>query len=282
MVPLNQIYRDKPTYVSYPDIYKTYVEIHDISMKHFNIVVDGHTYPKGRLYDAAVLFNSDVDFKGKTVCELGARGGIFGVYLARYVEKIYISDYFQEWGKGTEYDLGDLDYWKNVWTNVCKSNNPEDVSKMIIENQDMTSLTYPDNFFDIVISTSVIEHLYYQKDNQGDILAMKEMARICKPGGTILITTDMAEQSKWVAGTHYYSVKDLFKRLIEPTGCVIRGDYDFDISNAENSSITSHLGYYPVSSVIFSLQKLPCDEKYDKYVNIGEKTNYESIVKLSE
>lgn len=127
---------------------------------------------------------------------------------------------------------------------------------MIMETQDMTQLTYPDNFFDIVVSTSVIEHLYNQKDWYGDMIAMKEMVRICKPGGIILLSTDMSKtESKWVSGTFYYNKEDLFKRLINHSGCELRGDYDFEFDNKDNDALTEHNGFGPVSSVVFSLRK---------------------------
>lgn len=251
-VPLNQIYRQKRTFMDYPIIEKTFNEFTDFTMKtKFQRTVGGYNYPKGRRYDAAVLFNSNVDFNGKIVCELGARDGIFGAWLTQFVDKIYISDYFEEWGKGTEHDLGQIDYWKNIWVNAAP--NPE---KMQIETQNMLKLNYPDNFFDIVVCTSVIEHLYNQSNWQGDIIAIKEIVRICKPGGIILLSTDMSpKESKWVSGTFYYNQKDLFERLINNSGCELRGDFDFDFNNPENDALTEHNGFSPVSSVLFSLKK---------------------------
>jgi SAM-dependent methyltransferase len=251
-VCLNQTYKIKKTFEDYPEIKKTFDEITKLSIDNdfHQIMPDGQKRIKGRIYDDAVLFHSDVDFNGKLVCDLGARDGIYGAWLTQFVDKIYISDYFEEWGKGTDVDLGQLDYWKNIWTKCAP--NPE---KMVIETQDMTKLTYPDNYFDIVVSTSVIEHIYNQCDWQGDTLAMKEMARICKPGGIILLSTDMAKESKWVSGTYYYSNEDLYKRLIDPSGCVMRGMTEFSIDHEHNDAMTSHNGFGPVTSVVFSLRK---------------------------
>lgn len=49
---------------------------------------------------------------------------------------------------------------------------------------DATQLPYADNYFDIVTSISVIEHI----PDDGDSLAIKEMWRVLKPGGKIIIT----------------------------------------------------------------------------------------------
>jgi 2-polyprenyl-3-methyl-5-hydroxy-6-metoxy-1,4-benzoquinol methylase len=261
--PLNQTYKTQKTFNEYPNIKKTFDELTMVSIDNnfYQMMPDGSMRVKGRRYDDAVLFNSDLSFRDKIVCDLGARDGIFGAWLTRFVKKIYISDYFEEWGKGTEHDLGQIDYWTDIWKRVAP--HPE---RMVIEHQDMTKLTYPDNFFDIVISTSVIEHIYNQADWQGDTIAMKEMARICKPGGIILMSTDMAKESKWVSGTYYYSEEDLFKRLIEPSGCQLRGKYDFSIDHEDNDAITSHNGFGPVTSVVFSLKK-PHDPEYERANN---------------
>lgn len=57
-----------------------------------------------------------------------------------------------------------------------------DVSPLIpIKKQDMENLTYEDNFFDIVHCVNALDHTM-------DILkALKEMYRVCKPGGFIYL-----------------------------------------------------------------------------------------------
>lgn len=79
MEPLNQIYRQKKTFRDYPEIEKTYNEITKLSLEKnfYRDFGNGDHYPKGRRYDDAVLFHSNVDFNGKTVCELGARDGVY-------------------------------------------------------------------------------------------------------------------------------------------------------------------------------------------------------------
>ena len=160
---------------NYPEIKKTFNELYNFNIRNNFIVKNNNNIirVRGRCYDASVLFNSNVDFNNKIVCELGARDGIFCSWLTRYVKKIYVSDYFEEWGKGTEHDLGQIDYWTNIWKSAAP--HPE---KMIIGSQDITNLTYPDNFFDIVICTSVIEHMFNQKEWMGDMIAIREIARI--------------------------------------------------------------------------------------------------------
>jgi SAM-dependent methyltransferase len=55
---------------------------------------------------------------------------------------------------------------------------------------DATRLSFADDTFDRIISISVIEHI---SDN-GDSLAIKEMLRVLKPGGLLLLTTPVQEK----------------------------------------------------------------------------------------
>lgn len=52
-----------------------------------------------------------------------------------------------------------------------------------VEYQDARRLAYPDNSFDLVYSISVIEHI----PGSGDTEALAEMARVCRPGGSVVV-----------------------------------------------------------------------------------------------
>ena len=60
---------------------------------------------------------------------------------------------------------------------------------------DIRQTNLPSNFFDAIIIVSVIEHVglpvYGQEiiEEDGDIKAMEEVWRICKPGGYVILTT---------------------------------------------------------------------------------------------
>lgn len=247
-IPLNQVYKEELTLEQYPNVKKVFDELTKFSID--NNFFKPWGAPGGRRYDAAVLYQF-ANFENKKVCELGARDGLFSSWLTKEVSEIYVSDYFEEWGKDTEYDLGQIGYWENIWKNTAS--HPE---KMVVERQDLTNLTYPDNTFDITICTSVIEHCYNQQNCMGDIIAMKEICRITKPNGIILLSTDMAEDSLWLSGTHYYSEADLFERLINPNNCEIIGHYDFDVNGDHCTDIHEVGPLKKATSVVFALKKL--------------------------
>ena len=67
------------------------------------------------------------------------------------------------------------------------------------ERQDGRRLTYPDNHFDGAFAVSVLEHI----PGDGDTEAMREMVRVVKPGGLIVVTTpyDTRYREDSVAGS---------------------------------------------------------------------------------
>ena len=187
--PLNQIYKTDRTLETNPSVSSAMNQLTKFAEdnKFQRVLPDGRIRLKGRIYDDAVLCATPgLDFEGKLVCELGGRDGIFGAWMTQFASKVHVSDYFEEWGKGTSDDLGSFEHWSNIWKQAAP--NPE---RLICEIQDITDLTYPDNMFDIVVCTSVVEHIFPQKGFMGDMIAIREMARILKPGGFLLLSTDM-------------------------------------------------------------------------------------------
>ncbi|MGD9580503.1 MAG: class I SAM-dependent methyltransferase [Vampirovibrionia bacterium] len=100
-------------------------------------------------------------------------------------------------------------------------------SKLIIEKQDATQLTYENNSFDRVSAISSIEHI----PNNGDSDAIKEIHRVLKPGGIAVISVPYnnncyeekyREQTNYsiekkeepVFFSHYYDEEALYNRLI--------------------------------------------------------------------
>jgi len=229
-IPLNQSYKQKNTLEQYPEVKRIKDEYENFCLKNTN-------WGKyGRSYDCSIAMHQ-VDFNDKIVCELGARDSLFSSYLTKYVNKVYASDIFEGWG-----DLGDINYWDNLWKKSTLK--PE---KHVSHLQDMTKLTYDDNSMDIVVSFSAIEHV-----NNGDIQSIREMARICKPGGKIIISTDFCMKHIWYGGGYFYDEASLFERLIKSSGCFLDGDYDFSFEGSDKHVLNNELDY---TSVFFILNK---------------------------
>jgi SAM-dependent methyltransferase len=88
-------------------------------------------------------------------------------------------------------DIQDLEIysvWKTYYldsknSNIFKIDKYKNQHLFIPEIQDGRKLDYPDNFFDLVYSVSVLEHI----PSDGDSLTMKEIERVLKPNGTAII-----------------------------------------------------------------------------------------------
>ena len=229
-IPLNQVYMVDKTLKEYPDL----AEIKKNYEKYCLEDVKWHKF--GRSYDCSVSL-LQVDFEDKIVCELGARDSIFSSYLTKYVKKVYASDTFIGWG-----DLGDLKYWDTLWKKFAF--NPE---RHVSEFQDMRKLSYPDNSMDIVVSFSAIEHI----PEDGDILSAKEMGRVCKPEGFVIIGTDICRNHIWHRGGYFYDEKSFFERIVKQSECEIIGDYDFRFEESDRSFVDG----LESTSLIFVLRK---------------------------
>ncbi len=68
--------------------------------------------------------------------------------------------------------------------------------RLRLEQQDARSLSYPDGSFDAAYSISVIEHI----PDDGDARAMREIARVLRPGGRVCLTVPFSEryEEEWV------------------------------------------------------------------------------------
>lgn len=75
------------------------------------------------------------------------------------------------------------DNWGPVWTGLLKK------YKVDYRKGDLTRLPYEDGFFDIVSCISVLEHMPFEEMIKG----IREMARVVKKGGKLIITYDKKE-----------------------------------------------------------------------------------------
>jgi ubiquinone/menaquinone biosynthesis C-methylase UbiE len=99
-----------------------------------------------------------------------------------------------------------------------------------IEVQDARGLTYPDSYFDKAYSISVLEHI----EDEGDTTAIREIARVLKPGGLCCLTVPLARHYSEESTSHelyykkpvdgkpvfyqrHYDEEALQTRLIDPS-----------------------------------------------------------------
>jgi ubiquinone/menaquinone biosynthesis C-methylase UbiE len=97
---------------------------------------------------------------------------------------------------------------------------------------DMTETSFPDNYFDAIFSIAVLQVL----PNEIKVKAMKEFARILKPGGIIGLVFDFGESTKKKANYQYQNydqlhtpirnIEEMKKYIIEPSGLKIYGNQD--------------------------------------------------------
>ena len=84
---------------------------------------------------------------------------------------------------------------------------------------DLKALPFDDNHFDAISAISTIEHCglprYGDKiDKNGDILAIKEIVRVLKKGGYLILTVPYAANSSIYQNKHRVYNKRSFKKLI--------------------------------------------------------------------
>jgi ubiquinone/menaquinone biosynthesis C-methylase UbiE len=113
------------------------------------------------------------------------------------------------------------DEYKQIWEELNIQ------SPIPIETQDMASLTYEDNSFDIVYCTNALDHCLDPRK------AIEEMVRVCKPGGWIYLWHHAHEGKR--LGYH-----GMHKWNLDVTG---NGDCEFWLRNREKVFLLSEV--YP-------------------------------------
>jgi SAM-dependent methyltransferase len=113
---------------------------------------------------------------------------------------------------------------------------PFNQNRLLVKNMDATKITFDDNIFDCVFSFSSIEHF---GNKEKIIRAVQEMARVLKPGGILVITTELR-----ITSTPYreetFSKDEIFSMIIEPSGLKLVDEIDFNISDNTLNHVTDH------------------------------------------
>lgn len=229
MEALNQTYRLAETFKCYPGVREWYYKFRDL-------------YNAGRLYDMALtMYQLKLD--NAIVYETAARASRLGAYLSTVGKRAHVSDNF-EW-------MNDFDGQCEVWRKAS-NNSPN----LFCEFQDATALPYPDESADVVICLSALEHMFYEDD----IYASEELGRVCAPGGALVLSVEVGETYiERVGGCRLYTEKEIFERIVEPSGCEMYGPHNFDFASSDIIT-NSHFGV-PYVSAFFILRK-PYDSRY--------------------
>jgi len=109
---------------------------------------------------------------GQKILDAGCGAGRHSYEAHRKKMQVFALDYCQEEVKKVMYGLADAE------KRISSNSHP-----WLVLQGDVHHLPFPDDFFDRIICSEVIEHIYE------DVRVLKELARILKPRGRIAITT---------------------------------------------------------------------------------------------
>ncbi len=186
-------------------------------------IMGNNTFPKHRKvweFSATVLALKDLGLLNKDSVCISVAAGVERIlfYLANKTNGVIATDI---------YGLGDF---SNKEANKSFINNQKQFApysyteeNLIAANCNALNLKFPDNSFDFAFSMSSIEHFGGIKNANR---ALKEMSRVVKPGGYVIITTEFAINN--YITDQVFKYKD-FKKLIKDTN--LSGKLDFSLSN---------------------------------------------------
>lgn len=94
--------------------------------------------------------------------------------------------------------------------------------------QDATATSFWDEFFDLILNISAVEHF----PGDGDIEFVKEANRILKPGGRLFLSFGIGEEYRewrweWLF-CRTYDEEALEKRIIKPSGLEVEAEFYFE------------------------------------------------------
>lgn len=182
----------------------------------------GTTFSKGfqRRLD---LINQKVDFKDKKILDQGCGEGVWLAAFARYTPKDRIFGF----------DI-DKDLVEKLQKQLEKPNSKNQIPKENIKVSAAENLDFPDNFFDIVFSNEVLEHVVDDKK------AVEEVLRVLRPGGKFIIFTP---NRGWPFETHGMFLKGKYYwgniPLLPWMPSVLRKKFAPHVRNYSNSEIKS-------------------------------------------
>lgn len=132
--------------------------------------------------------------EGKNILDIACGSG-YGTYLLSKVAKNVTG--------------GDID---SINVEYCNENYSSD--NLTFDVQNIAKLSYPDDSFDVVTCFETIEHV----DEETQILAIKEIRRVLKDDGVLIISTPNIDSKHYQDVDNEFHIKELtnieFRRLI--------------------------------------------------------------------
>jgi len=161
---------------------------------------------------AAIIKNAD--FKSSDiVLDIGCAASYFILYIDQFVGKAYGID---------DIDNGGFARFTKPWLETLVDFDNYKNGKVEIINQNAVVLPFPDNYFDKVFTTSVLEHF----KGEDDRLCVKEIVRVLKVGGSFLGTVDYNPITEYpVKGSmaRTYTYESFLRRILQPSGLTLKG-----------------------------------------------------------
>lgn len=176
---------------------------------------------------------------GSEVLDAGCGASIFPIYLARLGHAVTGADLHVPTG---------LDALHGVTVDYVSAG--------------LTALPFPDARFDAVFCISVIEHL----GREGTPAALRELRRVLRPGGRLMLTTDYYEDASaelWYEGDHetfpvdwsFFDESHLRHYLLEAPGLELEGALDLTADWDRIRPAMKRFHGYPYTAVGVTLVK---------------------------
>lgn len=152
------------------------------------------------------VFLLDLNRRDK-ILDIGSLDSIFPIYLA---------------ARSTETYAVDINAKVGVLETLSKSLGISNLRSLVV---DATKMPFPDNFFDKITAISTIEHVL--PVNDGDLIVLKEIARVLRVGGIAVITVPYENNFSYEWRNHPIHGRNLRRgydevaiktRLIKQTG----------------------------------------------------------------
>ena len=214
-IPLSQIYQRAATLAERPEVAEAEQAYRAWCLQ--------WSIDKVRAYDVAlILSHPEVRIDRAILLETGAAGSLFGCYVAERTWAGWMLDDYSGWPGGrVAYNEGpnriEGETWPELWRRA------RGLGRVWPDTGDMLNIRFSDQGFDTVACLSAVEHVGSLANIEQ---AMREMGRVLRPGGWLCVSPEMGEETFNAHGTWMLSEADLWRYIVEPSGCELVPPYD--------------------------------------------------------